>query len=342
VRIALDATYSIDPNPSGIAVYSRELPSGLAQAHREDQFLHCYRIKQYRNRKPSTEANVLDRLLLPPLPTFRSDVFHALNQRVDRRPARRVVSTFHDLFMMTNEYSTQDFRERFTEQARRAAANSDLIITVSQFTAKQVEALLHVPKERIRVVPHGVRVSIAPATTTREKLVLFVGALQVRKNVGRLVEAFEQMPADWRLVLAGGLGYGSSEILRQLRESRAADRIDVPGYVNNDDLESLYARASIFAFPSLDEGFGMPVLDAMARGVPVITSNTSALPEIAGDAAMLVNPYSATEISSALMGLANNAGLREKLASAGRKRAIAFTWEAAVKKTYSVYRELVG
>jgi glycosyltransferase involved in cell wall biosynthesis len=164
----------------------------------------------------------------------------------------------------------------------------------------------------------------------------------VRKNVVRLVQAFERMPADWRLVLVGGLGYGFDEILTQVRASELADRIDVPGYVTNDDLESLYARAAIFAFPSLDEGFGMPVLDAMARGAPVITSNTSALPDVAGDAAVLVNPYSVTEISSALLQLANDDGLREKLASAGRKRARAFTWEAAVEKTYAVYRELIG
>lgn len=342
MRIALDATYSVDPNPSGIAVYSRELLSGLAQAHPEDEFLRCYRTKQYRRRTLAAETNVRDRLLLPPLPTFRSDIFHALNQRVDRRPARRVVATFHDLFVMTNEYSTPDFRERFTEQAQRAAANSDLIITVSQFTATQVETLLHVPKERIRVVPHGVRAPIAAKNIAPEKLVLFVGALQVRKNVLRLLEAFERMPADWRLVLAGGFGYGSPEILRQVRASEAADRIDVPGYVNNDDLESLYARACIFAFPSLDEGFGMPVLDAMARGLPVITSNTSALQEVAGDAAVLVNPYSANEITSALLQLSSDERFRDKLASAGLARARAFTWGATMEKTYSVYRELVG
>ena len=343
MRIALDATYSVDPNPSGIAVYSRELLAGLAAAHSEDEFLHCYRPKQFRHAPPPRAGNVSKRLLLPPLPTFRADLFHALNQRVDRRPARRVISTFHDLFVMTSEYSSTDFRERFTRQARQAAASSDLIITVSQFTADQVCELLHVPRERIRVIPHGVHLPSPQPGSRRDKTVLFVGALQVRKNIVRLVEAFEQMPPDWRLVLAGaGTGFGASEILKRIEASPARERITLNGYVRADELDSLYGKASIFAFPSLDEGFGMPVLEAMAHRLPVITSNRSALPEVAGDAALLVNPYKTEEIAAALQRLAQDSTLREELAQAGRNRAKLFTWENAAERTYSTYKELLG
>ena len=340
MRIALDATYSVDPHPSGIAVYSRELLSGLATAHPEDQFLHCYRLKQF-FAGPCVE-NASKRLLLPPLPTFRADLFHALNQRADRRSAKRVVCTFHDLFVMTNEYSTPDFRARFTEQARQAAANADLIIAVSQFTADQVHTLLHVPEERIRVVPHGVK---APATAShgpRENMVLFVGALQVRKNVIRLIEAFQQMPRDWTLKLAGATGFGAGEIIQHIETSPAHDRITIMGYVSDQEIDALYARASIFAFPSLDEGFGMPVLEAMAHGVPVVTSNRSALPEVAGDTALLVNPFRTGEIASALLRLADDANLRAELAEAGRQRVKLFSWQSAVEGTYSVYRELTS
>jgi hypothetical protein len=186
VRIALDATYSVDRHPSGIAVYSREMMQGLTAEHPEDNFLLCYRLKQFRSAPVPVAANVRRRVLVPPLKTFRADLFHALNQRVDKRPARRVVSTFHDLFVMTEEYSSPEFRARFCEQARRAAENSDIIITVSEFTATQVHTLLGLPRERIRVVPHGVRMPSNPAALcTREKLILFVGALQIRKNVTR-------------------------------------------------------------------------------------------------------------------------------------------------------------
>jgi glycosyltransferase involved in cell wall biosynthesis len=345
VQIALDATYSVDPHPSGIAVYSRELLDGLAASHPDDRFFHCYRIKQLRRSLPATAPNVRRRVLLPGFPTFRADLFHALNQRVDTRPAKKVVSTFHDLFVMTGNYSSAAFRQRFTEQARAAAQNSDLIVTVSRFTATQVEGLLDVEPARIRVIPHGVHMPNRIEPTRRESLILFVGALQVRKNIVRLIEAFEALPMHhhWRLVLAGSpTGYGSDLILKRIEESRCRDRIEVTGYVSAGILEQLYARASIFAFPSLDEGFGMPVLEAMARGIPVMTSNRSALPEVAGDAAVLVDPENTEHITEALTRLTNNPQLRETLVELGRTHAQSYPWQRAVDTTYAVYQELLG
>jgi glycosyltransferase involved in cell wall biosynthesis len=281
-------------------------------------------------------------LLIPPFPTIRADVFHALNQRVDRRPVKHVVSTFHDLFVMTSEYSSPDFRIRFTQQAKRSAANSDLIIAVSEFTANQITSLLKIPRSRIRVVHHGVR-SMPLTLNDREKMVLFVGALQVRKNLTRLIEAFEQLPSDWTLTLAGAkTGFGAAAILDRIQRSGASKRIRATGYVNWNELEALYSRASIFAFPSLDEGFGMPVLEAMARGVPVLTSNRSALPEVVGSAAVLVDPYQSEEIGEALKRLASDEALRAELVQAGIARASEFTWDAAVRKTYEIYQELAA
>src|SRR6266404_4329559 len=141
VPIALDATYSRGPNLSGVGVYSREILFGLARAHPDEKFLYCYRPHQFlRSFSESLPKNATWRLLAGKPP---GDLFHALNQRVDIR-GRRTVATFHDLFVMTAEYSSPDFRERFTGQARRAADLSDLIIAVSRFTAGQVEQLLGV------------------------------------------------------------------------------------------------------------------------------------------------------------------------------------------------------
>jgi glycosyltransferase involved in cell wall biosynthesis len=342
VRIALDATYSVDPQPSGIAVYSREILNGLADAHREDGFLHCYRPKQFNRTTAPVQPNVSRRLLLPPLPTFRADVFHALNQRVDRRPARRVVCTFHDLFVMTAEYSSADFRVRFAEQARHAAAHADMIIAVSRFTATQVTELLGVDQTRIRVIPHGVAAPVdSGKPENREKLILFAGALQLRKNVGGLVKAFERLPSDWRLVLAGSAkGYGADAILRQIAESSCRERIQVTGYAAREKLEELYGKASIFAFPSFDEGFGIPILEAMAHGVPVMTSNRPALVEVASDAALLVDPYDTDEIASALRRLIDDPELCGELTQLGKARAKLYTWERAVTETYRVYKEV--
>jgi glycosyltransferase involved in cell wall biosynthesis len=276
------------------------------------------------------------------LPSFSADLFHALNQRVDRRPARKVVATFHDLFVMTGDYSSSEFRQRFTEQARGAAARSDLIIAVSEFTAAQVTNLLGVQRERVRIVSHGV-VSVPPRPDLRrENLVLFVGALQARKNVRRLVEAFEILNGSWRLILAGApSGYRAGDIVERINRSPSRSRIEVTGYVSREKLNELFARASIFAFPSLDEGFGIPVLEAMSSGLPVITSNGSALGELARDAALLVNPIETEEIAAALQTLANDVSLRTRLAAAGKQRASLFSWENAVRKTFGVYSELV-
>ena len=344
MRIALDASYSVGQNLTGIGVYSEKLIGGLLSAHPADRLLLCYRPKQYLRAVKRDHPHVHRRILQRPFPIGRANLFHALNQRVDWRPARKVVSTFHDLFVMTAEYSTPDFRARFTEQAKRAAANSDLIITVSAFTAEQVSSLLHVERGRIRVVPHGVEqlqdTSYQPA---REEMILFVGALQARKNVIRQIEAFERVGGSWRLVLAGAAdGYGGAGILSRIENSPARDRIELTGHLPHSALNQLYQRASIFAFATLDEGFGIPVLEAMAHGIPVITSNRSALPEVAGDATSLVDPFRVDEIAESMKRLIESPSLRAELAERGRARAKLYPWIRAVDETYRVYQELLG
>jgi glycosyltransferase involved in cell wall biosynthesis len=344
VQIALDATYSLDRNPSGVGVYSREILFGLARSHPQDQFQFCYRPHRFlRSFHDPLPRNVSRRLLRG---SPKADVFHSLNQRVDAA-ARRTVTTFHDLFVISGEYSTPEFRTRFAKQAREAARRSDLIISISQFTAHQIVELLGVEQSRIRVIPHGVRVPTEDRTArqnmARQNLVLFVGSIQRRKNVARLVRAFERMPASWRLALAGAAdGFGAADELAAIESCPRKSDIDVLGYVTQQELEALYRRAGIFAFPSLDEGFGMPVLDAMANGVPVITSRRSALPEVAGDAALLVNPEDTDDIAAALLRLASDPGIRDDLARRGREHASQFTWESALEKTWDVYEELNG
>jgi len=348
----LDATYSLGRNLSGVGVYSRELMFGLARTHALHRFVYYYRPHRFlRSFREPTPANARRRLLRGPP---RTELFHALNQRVDA-PARKTVTTFHDLFVMTGDYSSPEFRARFTEQARGAAARSDAIIAVSKHTGSQVELLLGVEQSRIHVVSHGVRMP-APAIgaggnasrenasfeiTSREKLVLFIGAIQRRKNVARLVRAFERLPTGWRLALAGASdGYGAAEELHVVEASPRRADIDVLGYVSDAQREWLYRRARIFAFPSLDEGFGMPVLEAMAHGVPVVTARASALPEVAGDAALLVDPLDEDELGTALERLASDDALRDQLTHLGLERARSFTWDLAVEKTWQVYQSL--
>jgi glycosyltransferase involved in cell wall biosynthesis len=344
LKIALDATYGIGERLSGVGLYSREILLGMAATHPDVRFDFCYRPHRYlRAWGGELPPNAHRRLLAEPLGPRRADVFHGLNQRLPRLSLRRAAVTFHDLFVMTGEYSTPDFRARFTAQARNAAERAGILIAVSEFTRTQVVSLLGVEPSRVVVVHHGIRPLAYPrrASQPREKVVLHVGAIQTRKNVARLVEAFEKMDAGWRLALAGSFGYGADRIRARIESSPAKERISVMGYVEPDDLAAWYARAAIFAFPSLDEGFGMPVLEAMAGGAPVVASDRSALPEVAGDAAILVDPGDTEALIAALRLLAGDEGLRQELSARGLARSRLFTWEKAVRETWGVYEELL-
>jgi glycosyltransferase involved in cell wall biosynthesis len=343
LRIAIDASYSLGPGLSGVGIYSRQLIAHLLDLHPEQDFRLCYRPHRFFAGLQDGLGRRAGRALLTergPIPG--ACLLHGLNQRLPAKRQPRSIATFHDLFVMTGAYSTPEFRERFTAQARHAAAAADLIIAVSAFTASQVTGLLDVPECRVRVIPHGA--TPAPAVVDagrREPLILFVGALQKRKNVVRLIRAFEQTPPEWRLMLVGSRGYAAEEVDAAIAGSPRRSGVVVAGYLPDAELERLWTRASIFAFPSLDEGFGMPILDAMARGVPVLTSRRSATAEVAGDAALLIDPENSEEMVDALRTLCTDDRLRDDLVARGRQRAAQFPWRAAAEKTWLVYRELL-
>lgn len=339
----MDATYSVGSHLSGVGVYSRQLLDGLATRHPEAAFVWCYRPHRFaRSLSLVVPRQVSRRPLLDSWPPS-ADLFHGLNQRLPAKRPARTVSTFHDLFVMTADYSTPDFRARFAAQARDAASRSDLVIAVSRFTANQVEELLGVPSSRIRVVPHGVPArEPGPPQSQRARMILTVGAMQKRKNTLRLVEAFERTPPGWKLVLAGATGFESESVLRRIADSPRSRDIERPGYVSAGDLNQLYEQASIFAFPSLDEGFGIPVLEAMAAGAAVLTSHGGALREVAGEAALLVDPLDTGAIAEGLSTLMEVQTLRDQLAAAGYERVRRFTWESAVDQTWNVYQELLA
>ncbi|MEZ5355579.1 MAG: glycosyltransferase family 1 protein [Bryobacteraceae bacterium] len=345
MRVALDATHSLGDRLTGVGVYSREILHGLARdpsletvwCYRPHRFFRSFRdtLAPRARRRPLFQSG----FGLP-----RCDLFHGLNQRLPHSLSHiPAVVTFHDLFVLTGEYSTPEFRARFAAQARDAAARAFCVIAVSRFTGDQVRDLLHVEPSRIHVVHHGVRAPAPPAAAvTRQPLILSVGAIQKRKNTLRLVEAFERTRPGWRLVLAGSCdGFEAQPVLERIARSPRRADIEITGWVGDAVLDDLYASASVFAFPSLDEGFGMPVLDAMSRGVAVVTSNCSALPEVAGDAAMLVDPLDTDSIAHGLSLLMDDTGCREDLARRGLSRCQAFSWEKAVSETSDVYRRTI-
>jgi glycosyltransferase involved in cell wall biosynthesis len=319
-------------------VYSREILTGLALLCTTDRIYAYYRPHRIvRALRSSPLSGVHRRVLLDSIaPSV--EVFHGLNQRLPEAKKGKFVVTFHDLFVMTDNYSTPEFRARFAGLARDAAKRADAIIAVSEFTAGQVRSLLSVQR-KIHVVPHGVHPArLSPRT---DKMILHVGSIQRRKNLIRLIEAFEALPAGWKLVLAGGSGYGSEEVRARLERSKRRADIETPGYVSPAELERLYDRASIFAFPSLGEGFGIPVLEAMVRGIPVVSSERTATAEVAGDAALVVNPLDSSAIAGALERIIESEELQAQLRRAGVAQAAKFSWERAVRSTREIYETLI-
>ena len=352
MRIALDASYSLDSAPSGVAIYCASLIAALVRSAPRDHFDLCYRANRFlRAFGASPPGSNCSHKLLEEFNCYlfrgRVDLFHGLNQRLPRCRFRRAIATFHDLFVIHGDYSTPEFRSRFTALAREAAGRADRIIAVSRYTADQVADHLGFPPSRIHVVHHGVNAipqvaEDALATFRKEAelhapFLLHVGAIQKRKNVVRVIEAFERLRPHYLLVLAGSAGYGAERIMARIESSRARDRVRVIGYVDGDSLTKLYRAAEALVFPSLEEGFGLPVLEAMSAGLPVVTSNRSAMPEVAGDAARLVDPDDTDSIEAGLVEVLEDEDRRAELHAKGLARATQFHWTKAANETLQVY-----
>jgi glycosyltransferase involved in cell wall biosynthesis len=173
---------------------------------------------------------------------------------------------------------------------------------------------------------------------------LYVGTLQPRKNLLRLLEAFHQISPQFAvsLVLAGGKGWLTDQLFTRIRTLKLDDRVILPGYVSEGDKAALLSGSTAFVYPSLYEGFGIPLLEAMACQTPIVTSNLSSMPEIAGDAALLVDPYDVASISEALRQILSDAAVREALVVRGSKRLAAFSWAKAAQQTLDILTQKIG
>jgi glycosyltransferase involved in cell wall biosynthesis len=238
----------------------------------------------------------------------------------------------------------------------RVARRADRVIAISRASADDVRRHLGVSPDRIDVVPLGYgtppRIAPTPERELRTKLglgsgpiVLNVAMKKVHKNQLRLLRAMpavrEAAPGA-QLVLPGPQTPYEDELRSEAVRLGLEDAIAFPGYVSDSDLEGLYSSASAFVFPSLNEGFGLPVLEAMSRGVPVVTSSVSSLPEVAGNAALLVDPLSVEAIAEATARVLTDSALRERLVEAGRQRPAAFTWERTAEATVDTWRRALA
>ena len=356
--IGIDATYTLGARPTGIATYSRRLIESLAALATPHRFLVCYRLSRWNRRRgflrlPGCTVRLFQRPLTFWLP-WQADLFHSLAQRPPAFRFRREVVTVHDAFPITGrDYSTPEFQRRFTALLREAVARAARVITDSEYTARQLEVHCGVERGRIRMIPCGVD---EPAVTLRleerlrererlvgpgKEMLLSVGNLEVRKNLVNALGALALLPERYRLVLAGGDGYGAAAIHASIAEQGLERRVVRLGFVPADRLPVLYQSASALLFPSLEEGFGFPVLEAMAQGLPVVTSNTSSLSEVGGDAALYADPLDVAGIAAQATRAVEDQTLRQELIEKGRTRARQFTWRRAAEAVLRVYEEVL-
>ncbi len=268
------------------------------------------------------------------------------------------VVTIHDVSFMAHP---EWFPRRELRLMRRliplSARRATRLVTGSVHAAEEIARHLHVPREKIAVIPYGLRPAAASVDRDearaqvvaryglKERYVLAVGLLQPRKNLLRLLEAFARLaPArpDVQLAVVGATGWGNEPFHARLGELALGDRVVLCGRVPDADLWLLYRAAARLAYPSLYEGFGLPPLEAMACGTPVVASNTTAIPEVVGEAGLLCDPLDVAALAEALAAVLDDAALAARLSEAGPARAAQFTWAQAAAAYLQLFRELGG
>jgi len=365
VRVLFDYRPALKER-SGVGEYAHELARALLRTealHSDALHLTLFSSSWKDRLQPSSEltnAAVVDRrvpvsvlnfawhrLEWPAIESLVSgtiDVAHSLHPLLmpSRRAAR--VVTIYDLNFLTHPERTRaEVRRDYPALARAHAHRADQVIVISRFTANQVEQLLELPRDRISLCPPG-----APMWTPRlnapggDAYILFLGTLEPRKNLGVLLDAYEQLIAAGKrlppLVIAGGATEQSAPWLARIRRPPLSTRVKYVGYVDPKKRRALYEGAQLLVQPSFEEGFGLPVLEAMTVGVPVVAANRGALPEVLGDAGALVDAEDVDGFAEAIDNMINDP-TRAALATArGFERARAFSWDRTAASTLSAYR----
>ena len=240
----------------------------------------------------------------------------------------------------------------------RFLGRAQAVIAVSEFTKRDAIRLYGLRDDKITVIYEGVHprfVLSSPAQVAAirrtyhlpEHVILYTGTIEPRKNLARLLEAYARLrsqpglPGDLKLVIVGKKGWLYQPFFDRLGQLGLQDEVIFPGFVPGEDLPALYGAANVFAYPSLFEGFGLPVLEAMACGTPVVCSTSSSLPEVAGDAALLVDPADTAGLANALQRVLSDSSLRSSLSARGTMQAARFTWEQAARATVAVYEHVM-
>src|SRR6186713_86023 len=368
MRVAIDTRKIHD---FGIGTYIRNLLRQLARIDQNTEYILLCREPDlgiaaqlgpnFRTvLEPSPNYSLREQIHVPwVLRRERPDVFHAPHYVLPPAVPCRSVVTIHDcIHLMFPQYLPNRAAYAYARASMwTAARRSDRILTVSEASKRDILHLFNVKPEKIVVVYNAIDEHFS-ATPSEEqvarireryqldhKFVLYVGNIKPHKNLVRLIEAFSQLRRthdDLKLLIIGDEISRLPALRRAVHRNKLHKFVRFLGYLKDDTLTVLYRLASVFVFPSLYEGFGLPPLEAMASGTPVVTSNVSSLPEVTGDAAVLVDPYDVESIEDGMRRVLDDPRLADELRLKGLRRAREFSWERSVEKTQRVYREVAA
>lgn len=281
------------------------------------------------------------------------DIFHLTTPWPIKVPGAKTVVTIHDLIPLKVPFTTLDLKEHFYELFKWAAHSADLILSVSEHTKKDIMEIYGVAEEKIKVTYQsykGAEIKLNPADTAvylnskgldSEKYILFVGNIEPKKNIKQLIRAFAYIKKGYKLAIVGHKAWMSKSQLVGLKSYLKKKEYVMLDYVTEEELAMLYSNAFCMVFPSLYEGFGLPVLEAMQNNCPVICSDRSSLPEVGGDAVLYVDPYKFSDIRNQLDKLIANPELRQEMITKGQKRVEFFSPENYAKRLQEAYSGLI-
>jgi len=379
MRIAIDYTAALRQG-AGIGRYVRELVRALARLDRENEYVICWArdagsrppaprdvpVRSTLRRWPLTERMLIwmwHRLGIPlwaELLSGRIDLFHSPDFTLPPLWRAKGVLTIHDLSYERVPECADPAQRRYLRTAvPRSVHRADALLADSENTRRDLMELYDVPADKVTVVYPGVdprfRPLADPAALERAReryglggpFLLALGTLEPRKNVARLLRAYAALRAEDDLILpplafSGAVGWMMEGIFRLVDDLRLGDEVIFLGYVPDEDLPALLNLATALVYPSLYEGFGLPVLEALACGTPVVTSRVSSLPEVAGEVAAYCDPRDVTDIARAIRWLLMDEAVRERLSQRGPAQAGKFSWDEAARRVLQVYKAVAG
>lgn len=284
----------------------------------------------------------------------KTDITHFFNYIVPPRVSGKIISTIHDMGYVRFPETLDDKNlKRITKGIQSSIARSDKLVTVSEFSKREIISLLGIPEEKVVIIYPAP--SLSPEMEDFQTLcrkfpidspyILYTGTIEPRKNISLLIKAYERLKKEvgisHKLVLVGGKGWKSDDIYQQISNSPVTEHIILTGYVSSEEKNAFYQNASVFIFPSLYEGFGMPLVEAMVHGVPVVGSNVASLPEVVGEAGLLVSPTDEIALVQAIHTILTNQNLADSFIEKGYKQAKKFTWEQSASKLKELYKGMV-